>query len=106
MSGPTWQERSQALPWPWASLQSPGSRPLAQPAALAFVPMRGTPLSLLSFLANERDRGTDWDSACIFKKYLRMCFHASIDSKARALHNLTTEHNLTLKSGCVISLKL
>ena len=73
--GSTWQERSPDLPWPWASLKSPGTRPHAQPAVLAFVPTIGAPLSLFSFLTNEWDRCTDWDSACIFKKYL--CMHFS-----------------------------
>ena len=100
--GSTWQERSPDLPWLWASLKSPGTRPHAKPAALAFVPTIGTPLSLFSFLTYEWDRCTDWDSAYIFKKYLCMHFSYIHWSNAHTFHNLTTKHNLTLKSGCVI----
>ena len=39
----------------------------------------------------------------VYLKNIYVCvFHTSIDCKAHTFHNLTTKHNLTLKSGCVI----
>ena len=39
----------------------------------------------------------------VYLKSIYVCvFHTSIDCKAHTFHNLTTKHNLTLKSGCVI----